>query len=341
MKKYFMPAILSLLLLFSFGTSVFAASIGDVLTEPEEGWKRVRFTSTDIQYSGEGWKQYKGIENESLYKNASFKFNFTGSKLRIISVMHPFGSPDISVIIDGKNLEKMSLVGTNDYIPRMMYEITGLSEGEHTAEFVNNVQGNWIILTAIDIDSNSTIKPHNPDNIDPTITLSSEAGDKKIFLNWSSIHDNELYKILRSTTFEGDYLEIGASNTNNFIDDNVTVGTTYYYVVTALDPNGQILKSNIVSATPNNADSGPSGDRAIMTITMTTGLQKEYDLSITEVNAFLSWYDAKDAGTGSSKYAIDKHNNNKGPFSKRIDYVIFKNILSFEVNEYSTATSAT
>ncbi|TYA13714.1 galactose oxidase [Paenibacillus faecis] len=53
-----------------------------------------------------------------------------------------------------------------------------------------------------------------------------------------------------------------------------------------------------------------------------------------------NWYDAKDAGSGPSKYAIDKHNNNKGPFSKRTDYVIFNNILTFEVNEY-TATSAT
>lgn len=89
-----------------------------------------------------------------------------------------------------------------------------------------------------------------------------------------------------------------------------------------------------------NPQPEPSSDRAILVVTMITGLEKEYDLSMSEVNAFINWYDTKDAGSGPSKYAINKHNNNKGPFNKRIDYVIFNNILTFEVNEY-TATSAT
>ena len=80
----------------------------------------------------------------------------------------------------------------------------------------------------------------------------------------------------------------------------------------------------------------PSGDRAILTIIMTTGLEKEFDLSMNEVNAFINWYDTKENGIGPAHYGINKHNNNKGPFSKRVDYVVFKNILSFEVSEYTT-----
>ncbi|MFW5433718.1 Kelch repeat-containing protein [Paenibacillus apiarius] len=76
-------------------------------------------------------------------------------------------------------------------------------------------------------------------------------------------------------------------------------------------------------------------NRAILEIIMTNGLDKEYDLSITEVNAFISWYEAKQAGTGTASYAINKHNNNKGPFTVRKDYVIFDKILTFEVSEYS------
>lgn len=79
----------------------------------------------------------------------------------------------------------------------------------------------------------------------------------------------------------------------------------------------------------------PTGERAILTVTMTTGLEKEFDLSMSEVNDFINWYDAKENGLGSPRYGINKHNNNKGPFTKRVDYVIFKNILSFEVDEYS------
>lgn len=99
------------------------------------------------------------------------------------------------------------------------------------------------------------------------------------------------------------------------------------------------------SSTPSepepNPQPGPSGDRAILTVTMLTGLEKEYDLSMDEVSSFINWYDDKDAGAGPSKYAINKHDNNRGPFSKRTDYVIFNNILTFEVSEYSTVTTAT
>lgn len=79
----------------------------------------------------------------------------------------------------------------------------------------------------------------------------------------------------------------------------------------------------------------PNGDRAILVVTMTTGLEKEYDLPMSDVNEFLSWYDLRDVGSGPAKFALNKYNNNKGPFSKRTDYVIFDKILQFEVNEYS------
>ncbi|PNQ82708.1 SPRY domain-containing protein [Paenibacillus sp. F4] len=94
------------------------------------------------------------------------------------------------------------------------------------------------------------------------------------------------------------------------------------------------------STTPDPSDtdgaSQPTGDRAILTVTMDNGFDKEFDLSKKELNAFIAWYDAKDAGRGASFFAIDKHNNNKGPFSNRKDYVIFNKILTFEVSEYST-----
>ncbi len=49
----------------------------------------------------------------------------------------------------------------------------------------------------------------------------------------------------------------------------------------------------------------------------------------------IAWYDAKDAGRGASFFAINKHDNNKGPFSSRLDYMLFDRILTFEVSEYS------
>ncbi|MNP86962.1 hypothetical protein D3C76_1875320 [compost metagenome] len=55
---------------------------------------------------------------------------------------------------------------------------------------------------------------------------------------------------------------------------------------------------------------------------------------MTEVNSFISWYEAKASGTGTASFAIEKHDNNKGPFKNRKDYVIFDKILTYQVNEY-------
>ncbi|WP_309242092.1 hypothetical protein [Paenibacillus sp. S150] len=85
------------------------------------------------------------------------------------------------------------------------------------------------------------------------------------------------------------------------------------------------------TAAPSPTPEQPTVDRAILVVTMTTGLEKEFDLSMDEVNSFLNWYDN---ASGASRYGIDKHDNNKGPFTNRKDYVIFDRILTFSVDEY-------
>lgn len=86
--------------------------------------------------------------------------------------------------------------------------------------------------------------------------------------------------------------------------------------------------------TPPKDDATDEDGNALLIITMVNGLQKEYDLSMKEVNGFLSWYKKRDAGEGPGFYEIDEHDNNKGPFESKKDYVVFKNILMFEVNKY-------
>ncbi|MEE3647143.1 Kelch repeat-containing protein [Bacillus altitudinis] len=86
--------------------------------------------------------------------------------------------------------------------------------------------------------------------------------------------------------------------------------------------------------TPPKDDTTDENGDALLIITMVNGLQKEYDLSMKEVNAFLSWYKKRDAGEGPGFYEIDEHDNNKGPFESKKDYVVFNNILMFEVNKY-------
>ncbi|MEC1680326.1 DUF1668 domain-containing protein [Bacillus mojavensis] len=87
------------------------------------------------------------------------------------------------------------------------------------------------------------------------------------------------------------------------------------------------------STTPSEDNSAEDGD-ALLVVTMVNGLQKEYQLSMKEVNGFLKWYKQRDAGEGPGFYEIDEHDNNKGPFESKKDYVVFKNILMYEVNKY-------
>lgn len=127
----------------------------------------------------------------------------------------------------------------------------------------------------------------------------------------------------------------------NIINNNGLSGFTalgemeMYHTVTAT-PEPTALPTSSPTPIPTNLPTPtpdvPSGDRALLTIELSTGTEKEYDLSISEVNAFLNWYDS---ANGSARYGIDKHDNNKGPFSKRTEYVIHDKILTFEVSEYT------
>jgi fibronectin type 3 domain-containing protein len=58
-------------------------------------------------------------------------------------------------------------------------------------------------------------------------------------------------KIYRSTTNGGPYAEIASIGANtSYTDTQVTGGTTYYYVVTAVSGNGESALSNQDSGTP-------------------------------------------------------------------------------------------
>lgn len=177
-----------------------------------------------------------------------------------------------------------------------------------------------------------------------TINLLATPSDSQVKLNWNEIQNADNY-IVKYGTESGKYtktLTATKDTYGNFIVPELTNGTTYYFVVSAVINGKELYYSNEALATPEKSvviptpDPELSGDRAILVITMNTGLEKEFDLSIKEVENFISWYEAKQSGTGKAAYAIDKHDNNKGPFSNRKDYVIFDKILTFEVSQYET-----
>ena len=177
--------------------------------------------------------------------------------------------------------------------------------------------------------------------------LTATAGNKNVVLHWSSsVNAATSFNIKRATVSGGPYTIIGSvtGNTYSYTDSNVMNGTTYYYVVTAVTAAGVSGDSNEAFATPKAVNppgpgDGQEGERALLRLILLNGIDREYDLSMTEVNAFINWYEECANGVGTAMYGINKYNNNKGPFVNRKDYVFYDKIITFEVNSYNSGTS--
>jgi hypothetical protein len=86
----------------------------------------------------------------------------------------------------------------------------------------------------------------------PPTELTATAGYGQVYLTWNLSLTATNYNVKRSTTSGGPYTNntIGSTATNSYTDTNVNDGTTYYYVVSALNNGGESGKSPEASATP-------------------------------------------------------------------------------------------
>ncbi|AIQ68588.1 hypothetical protein PGRAT_13880 [Paenibacillus graminis] len=323
-------------LFFSVQTNTYASAVGDQLTAPEAGWKRFDDTHAGVKYTGNWY-----TKTDTSYYNGSVKvttkaadnnyvsFSFYGTKLRLIADLYSDRHSNNTITIDGVT-ESFSeyRAGSTSLTNALVYEKTGLPLAFHTVSVTVGHNRTNFIMDAIDIDDTGYLINTN---LSAPVDLSAAAAIEEINLSWTKVTAATSYNVKRSTTEGGPYETIASSVTNaTYIDINVTSDVKYYYVVTAVNTAGESISSNEASAIllgqPGNA---------ILTVYLTNGSEKEYDLSMSEVNAFIAWYENKQAGTGKASYAIDKHDNNKGPFTSRKDYVIFDKILTFSVDEYS------
>ena len=118
--------------------------------------------------------------------------------------------------------------------------------GGGTIQLLYSPLGNdFQIIPQTQLFPNFAAAPTTPTN------LTAGGGDSAVYLNWSASQFAITYNILRATKMGGPYSIIASGvTTNAYTDAPVTNGTTYYYVVQAVNNIGTTPNSNEASATP-------------------------------------------------------------------------------------------
>jgi fibronectin type 3 domain-containing protein len=122
----------------------------------------------------------------------------------------------------------------------------------------NFTQGNYLLsFSAKDYSGNSS----TPATVSISLYLAISApqnlkatrGQGSVILTWDPVNNPNLtyypYQILRSTYITGGFTSMGSTNqtTCTFTDSSVTLGKTYYYMVSCTDTYGNTANSSVVS----------------------------------------------------------------------------------------------
>jgi hypothetical protein len=138
----------------------------------------------------------------------------------------------------------------------------------------------------------------NPAAPVPAAVVAS-AGDAVVNLTWTASAGATGYNVKRSTTKGGPYTTLASPTAAAYTDSSVKDGTTYYYVVSALNMAGESANSAEAAATPKAPTAPPP---------VPTGLTASAgDSSIT-----LTWT----ASTGAATYNVKRSTSSGGPYAQ-------------------------
>jgi fibronectin type 3 domain-containing protein len=129
--------------------------------------------------------------------------------------------------------------------------------------------------------------------------VQATAGNTQISLVWSTVTGATGYHVKRSTTNGGPYTQVSAPTSAAFTDTGLTNGTTYYYVVSALNAAGEGPNSAQASATPVAPAAPPAAP---------TGLQA----TAGNAQAALTW----NASAGANSYHVKRSTTSGGPYTQ-------------------------
>lgn len=195
------------------------ATIGQQLTQPEQGWKRYDDTHPLFKYIGTWTRgtsssRYLGSENYSNVIGATITFSFMGTKIRILDALFNNRGENIEITIDGIK-ETYSSYSTNNttlYSQTIVYEKTGLNNSIHTVTMALTAldSGKYIVLDAIDIDSTGRLL--HPDEVTDIKEL--EIG-KRIRCHYQATTANTVGSFSNLGQETSDFIPVTSSNVPN------------------------------------------------------------------------------------------------------------------------------
>src|SRR6266850_531929 len=129
------------------------------------------------------------------------------------------------------------------------YTDTGLTNGTEFFYVVSAYNSAGPSANSAEVNATPTAPPVPPP---APANLQATAGNAQVSLTWNASAGATSYHVRRSTTNGSGYMQIAAPTVANYVDTGRTNGTTYYYVVTALNSAGESAISAQASATPAN-----------------------------------------------------------------------------------------
>jgi len=175
------------------------------------------------------------------------------------------------------------------------YQVGFPSQGTYIDSSVSNGTTYYYVISYSPL--NSEVESANSAEVSATplappaapTGLTATAGNAQVVLSWTASTGAASYNVKRATVSGGPYTTIATNsstyiNPTSYTDTTVTNGTTYYYVVSAVNATGESVNSAEVSATPVAPPAAPTG------LTATAG----------NAQVVLSWT----AVTGATSYNV-------------------------------------
>ncbi|WP_051624049.1 Ig-like domain-containing protein [Clostridium akagii] len=321
-----------------------SAKVGDQLVHPEKGWKRYDDSNSMIQYIGNDWVYdniHASVSNYCYNKGShisgdhygvadncdgdeQIKFKFTGSKIRIIAIDTTDNqwATNIEIKIDGNSYTYSNKIKSSGW-QSVVFEKTDLENNIHNV-IITNKTTTQMNFDAVDIDDTGSLDDSSTVmstgiSLDKT-SLDMKTGDTS---NLTAIvaPDNSTNKIVKWTSSDPSIATVDANG-------KITAVKEGSATITASTQDGSNKTATCTVNVKNPADGN-----GLLTVTMTDGQQRTYDIKMSQINDFITWYNNRANGQGNFTYSFNK-TPSSAAYTKRTEYLVYDKISNYDVDEY-------